>query len=140
MNNKNKTVLIFGMVAIAVGLYFINVQVVRPYRIEKQLKAVVADINKRCPCISDEYSMLDSSKLASSQKVVYYKKLYSVPRHRINFDSVKMFIVPYLTEKIKKDLNYPLFKRGKIIIDQHFYDAEGNFINNIQIKPDMYLQ
>ncbi|RKR14478.1 hypothetical protein CLV91_0555 [Maribacter vaceletii] len=133
-----KKKIIVSAVLLAISIYAINLFFIQPKSVEKQMKSVAQNLNKKCPIYLEKNSRLDSVSTISNTNFIYYKTLYAMDKRYMKIDSSSAIIRPHLLKEIKENPNYEAFKKHNISIDYVFYDKHGSFVNKISFTPELY--
>lgn len=92
------------------------------------LKAVAAEMNKKCPMKIDEISRMDSATAFNEYLITYHYSILTVSNRDVDLKKFQATMETAMNEKYKTDPQFAKYRNNKINIAYDYKDKDGGFL------------
>lgn len=105
---------------------------------ESELQQTVDEMNRKTPMKVDEITRLDSVAARGNTDILYYYTLPETEIAEINADTINKYVRPVIIDNAKSNPGLEIFRKKKITMNYLYYDKNGEFIEEVAVRPEMY--
>ncbi|MFH6998822.1 zinc-ribbon domain-containing protein [Flavobacterium sp. FlaQc-57] len=106
--------------------------------VDKALVEAANEINKNCPMNVDQNTTLKNAVALPDKTFQYNYVLVGITKANVKIDTVRKYIFPRILEEVKNNPQLKSFRDNKITIKYNYTDANGQFVTEYVVKPEMY--
>ncbi len=103
-----------------------------------ELQQTVDEMNRKTPMEVDEITRLDSVAAKGDSDIFYYYTLPETEIAEINADTINKYVRPVIIDNAKNNPGLEILRKKKITMNYLYYDKNGEFIEEVAVRPDMY--
>lgn len=107
---------------------------------QELLKEASKEINAECPLMIDNETRLDSVATAPNLTFVYYYSLIYMDKVNVNLDELKGYLEPNVLDNAQYNEAMADFRKNRVTMIYRYVDMEGNFMFEIDVRPEDYLE
>ena len=108
--------------------------------IDKGLMKASSEINKNCPFMVDQETRLDNTTALAGNKFQVNYTMVNVDKDTFNIDSFHDDIELSVVNHAKTSPDFKPFRDDRVTIIYKYKDYQGNFLTEIEVKPEDYLE